>query len=291
MARNIPEELGKGDQRLNQHREKGDGGEDTSSGDFARVLTEEGQGGDGNQSIGQLTDDDEDGDADVESPQVLELSLTDDLEALEEDPFPAANLDQGHTLHDLLNHLHTLVTEMSEHGSRGAEEERNDEDEEKEGAKQNSDAGPDGDTENAVEEVDSNAELNGDGPGEVTKLDCPGDSFGIDIDEVQNVALLEPSNTLGTKTQGLLVNSTNEGGLDTQGSALDHVLGGTAEDGLENLGAEQRESENPEGGSEQGDTASDLLDGIVERFGALRGLGSRRSTGSDDQLLDKDGTK
>ena len=245
----------------------------------------------GNQGIGQLTDDDKDGDADVESPQVLELSLTDDLETLEEDRFPAANLDQGHTLHYLLNHLHTLVTEMSEHGSRGAEEERNDEDEEKEGAEQNSNTGPDGDPENAVEEVDGDAELNGDGPGEVTKLDCFGNSLGIDVDEVQDVALLESSNTLGTKTQGLLVNGADEGGLDTQGSALDHVLGGTAEDGLENLGTEQRESENPEGGSEQGDTASDLLDCVVECFSSLRGLGTRRSTGSNDQLLDEDGTE
>ena len=280
-----------GDQRLDQHREERDGGEDTSSGDFTLVFTEQGQGGNGNQGVGQLTDDDEDSDTDVESPQVFELGLTNDLEALKKDALPAANLDQGHALHDLLNHLHALVTETSEHGSRGAEEERDNEDEEKEGAKQNPNTGPDGDTENAVEEVDGNTELNGDGPGEVTELDCLGDSLGIDVDEVQDVALLKPSNTLGTEAQGLLVDSANEGGLHTQGSALDHVLGGASEDGLENLGAEQRESENPEGGSEQGDTTSDLLDGVVEHLRALRALGTLRSTGSDDQLLNEDGTE
>ena len=290
-VRDIPEELGKCDQRLNQHGEEGDGGEDTSSGDFTLVLAEQGQGGDGNQSVGQLTDDDEDGDADIESPQVLELGLTDDLEALEEDALPAANLDQRHTLHDLLNHLHALVAETSEHGSRGAEEERNYEDEEKESAEQNSNTGPDGDTEDTVEEVDGDTELNGDGPGEVTELDCLRNSLGVDVNEVQDVALLEPSDTLGTKTQGLLVDSANEGGLDTQGSALDHVLGGTTEDGLENLGTEQREGENPEGGSEQGDTTSDFLNGVVERLRALGGLGTFRSTGGDDQLLDEDWTE
>lgn len=238
IAANIPEELREGDQRFNQHGEEGDGGEDTRSSDSTLVLTEQGQGGNGNQSVSQLADNDEDGDTNVEGPQVLELGLTDNLKALKENTLPAANLDQGHTLHDLLDHLHTLVTETGEHGGGCAEEERNNEDEEKEGAEQNTDTGPDGDTENTVQEVNGDTELNGDGPGEVTELDGPGNSLGIDIDEVQDVALLEPPNTLGTKTQGLLVDGADEGGLDAQGGVLDHVLRGTAEDGLENLGAE-----------------------------------------------------
>lgn len=288
---NIPEELGESDQRLNQHGEEGNSGEDTSSSDSILVLTKQGQGGDRNQSVGQLTDDDEDSYTSVESPQVPELGLTDDLEALKEDSFPAANLDQGHTLHDLLDHLHALVTETSEHGGRGAEEERNNEDEKKEGAEQNSNTSPDGDAENTIEEVDGDTELDGDGPGEVTELNGPGDSLGIDVDEVQDVTLLESSNTLGTKTQGLLVYSADESGLDVQGGALDHVLGGTAEDGLEKLDTEQRESENPEGRGEQGDTTGDIPDGIVEHLGTLGGLGTLRSTGSDDQLLDEDGSE
>ena len=221
---NIPEELGESDQRLNQHGEEGDGGEDTSGSDRTLILTEQGQGGDGSESAGQLTDDDEDSDTGVESPQVFELGLTDNLEALEEDAFPATDLDQGHTFHDLLDHLHPLVTEMSEHGSRGAEEERNNQDENKEGAKQNTNTSPDGDTENTVEEVDGDTELDGNGPSEVTELNSLGDGFGIDVDEIQDVALLEHSNALGTKTQGLFVDSADEGSLDVESGALDHVL-------------------------------------------------------------------
>ena len=214
ITTNIPEELGKGNQRLNQHGEEGDGGEDTRSSDSTLLLTKQGQGGDWNQSISQLTDNDEDGDASVESLQVLELGLTDDLEALEEKTFPAANLDQSHTVQDFLDHLHALVTEMSEHGGRGAEEQRNYENEEKKGAEQNSNTGPDGDAENAVEEVDGDTKLDWDGPGKVTELDGLGDRLCIDVDKIQYVALLESSNTLGTKTQGLLVDSTDEGSLD-----------------------------------------------------------------------------
>jgi len=124
--------------------------------------------------------------------------------------------------------------------------------------------------------------LNGNGPGEVSKLDCLRDSLGINVYEVQDVAFFEPSDTLGAKAQGFLVDGADEGSLKAQGSALDHVLGGTAKDGLENLDAEQKENENPEGGSEQGDTASELLDGVVEGLRALRGLGTLRSTGGDD---------
>ena len=47
----IPQELGESDQRLNQHGEERDGGEDTSGSDCTLVLTEQGQGGDGNQSV------------------------------------------------------------------------------------------------------------------------------------------------------------------------------------------------------------------------------------------------
>ena len=103
---------------------------------------------------------------------------------------------------------------MSEHGSRGAEEERNDEDEDKEGAKQNTDTSPDGDTEDTIEEVYSDTKLDGDRPSEVTELDGFGDGLGIDIDKVQDVALLEPCNALGTKAQGLFVDSANEGSLE-----------------------------------------------------------------------------
>ena len=287
-VRDIPEELRESDQRFDQHGEEGDGGEDTSSCDFTLVLTEQGQGGDGNQGVGQLTDDDEDSDTSVESPQVLELGLADDFEALEEDAFPAADLDQSHTFHDLLDHLHPFITEASEHGSRGAEEERNDEYEDKKCAKQNTNASPDGDTEDTVEEVDSDTELDGDGPSEVTELDCFRDSLGVDVDEVQDVTLLEPSDTLGTKAQGLLVDGADEGSLDVQGDALDHVLGGTAEDGLENLGAEEGKSEDPESGGEQGNTTCDLLDGVVVHLGTVGSCGTLGSTGGDDQLLDED---
>ena len=180
---------------------------------------------------------------------------------------------------------------MSEHGSRGAEEERNNEDENKEGAEQNTNTSPYGDTENTIEEVDGYTELDGDGPGEVTELNSPGDGLGIDVNKVQDVALLESSNTLGTKTQGLLVNSADEGSLDVQGGALNHVLGGTAEDGLENFGAEQGESENPEGGGEQGNTTGDFLDSIIKHLHTLGGLRTLGSTGSDDQLLDENRTE
>ena len=287
----IPEELGESDQRFNQHGEEADSGENTSSGDSTLVLTEQRQGGDGNEGVGQLTDDDEDGDTSVESPQVFELGLTDDLEALEEKTFPAANLDQSHTVQDFLDHLHALVTETGKHGSRGAEEERDNKDEEKEGTKQNPNTGPDGNTENAVKKVDGDTELDGDRPGEVTEFDGPGDRLGIDIDKVQDVSLLKPSNTLGTKAQGLHVYSTDEGGLDIQGDALDHVFRSAAEDGLENLGAEQRESENPEGRGEQGDTTCYLFYGVVKRLRTLGSLGALRSTGGDDQLLDEDGAE
>ena len=128
-------------------------------------------------------------------------------------------------------------------------------------------------------------ELDGDGPSKVTELNSPGDGLGAD--EVQDVALLEPSDTLETKAQGLLVDSTNESSLDVQGGALDHVLGGMAEDGLENLGAEEGDSENPESGGEQGDTTCGLLDGVVVHLCTVGSGGTLGSTGSDDQLLDE----
>ena len=176
---------------------------------------------------------------------------------------------------------------MSEHGGRGAEEEGDDEDEDNEGAKKNTDASPDGDAENTIEEVDSDTELDGDGPSEVTELNSLGDGLSIDVYKVQDVALLEPSNALGTKAQGLLVDGADESSLEVESGALDHVLGGSAEEGPENLGAEQREGEDPEGWGEQGDTTSDLLDSIVERLGTLGSLGTLRSTGGNDQLLDE----
>jgi len=150
FVRGLPEELREGDQRLDQHGEEDDGGEGASGGDFTLAFTEQGQGGNRDHGVNQLTDDDAGGDTGVESSQVLELSLTDDLEALEEETFPTANLDQGHTFHNLLDHLHAFVTEAGEHMSGGAEEEWNSEDEEKEGADQHSNTGPDGDTENKV---------------------------------------------------------------------------------------------------------------------------------------------
>lgn len=44
----IPEELGESDERLDQHGEEGQGGEDTSCGDRTLVLAKQGQGCDGN---------------------------------------------------------------------------------------------------------------------------------------------------------------------------------------------------------------------------------------------------
>ena len=108
---------------------------------------------------------------------------------------------------------------------------------------------------------------------------------------VKLTTLLKPFNTLRTEAQGLLVDDTDESGLDVQGSALDHVLRGMTEDGLEDLGAEQGEGENPEGGGEQGSTTGNLLDGVVEHFGTLGSLGTFGSTGGNDQLLDEDGTE
>jgi hypothetical protein len=122
---NTPQELWEGNQRFDQHGKERYSGEDTSGGDFA-LLSEQRQGGHRNRSFGQLTDNDEDGDTGVESSQIPELGLTDYIEMSEEDSFPAANLDQSHALLDLLDHIHVFVTETSEHGSRGSEEERDD---------------------------------------------------------------------------------------------------------------------------------------------------------------------
>jgi hypothetical protein len=82
--------------------------------------------------------------------KIFRYLMTDDLETLEEDTFPTANLDQGHTLHDLLDHLHAPVTKVSEHGSRGSEEEGHNEDEDEKGAKKDTNTGPDGDGEDTV---------------------------------------------------------------------------------------------------------------------------------------------
>src|ERR1700753_892820 len=118
---NAPEELWQSDQRLNQHGEEGDSREDAGSGDFT-PLAKQRQGGHRNEGVRQLTDDDEDGNASVKSFQIPELGLTDAPETLEKNASPAANLDQGHALHDLLDHLYTFVTKTREHGSRGSEE-------------------------------------------------------------------------------------------------------------------------------------------------------------------------